>query len=392
MTIGVRGEYLKEKVLKVLLFANTSWYLYNFRLPLACALRDMGSEVVLLSPGEEPYHHLLQEEGFTSLTIPMRRERINPLSEIQTLWQILRVYRHERPEIVHHFTVKPVLYGSFAAHLMHIRRIINAVPGLGYLFSNTSFKANLLRYFATQVYKVILRNTQVIFQNPDDAAHFIQNKLVEPQQSTLIRGSGVDINRFVPTEETRDVPLIVLPSRMLWDKGIQEFVDAAKNLKAKGIQARFVLAGSPDIGNPRSIPLDTLEKWNQEGSVEWWGWCEDMLSVYRAAHIVCLPSYREGTPKTLIEAAACGRAIVAADVPGCREVVQNGYNGLLVPVKESNALAAALHRLIQNPEERFRMGKNGRQLAVDEFSTQRVVAETLNVYNKFGLYPNPVQI
>jgi glycosyltransferase involved in cell wall biosynthesis len=386
----MRGEFLKENILKVLLFANTSWYLYNFRLPLACALRDLGNEVVLLSPGEEPYHHLLQEEGFTCLTISMRRERINPFSEIQTLWQTVHIYRHERPEIVHHFTVKPVLYGSFAAHLIDIHRIINAVPGLGYLFSNTSFKAKLLRNFAIQVYRIILRNTQVIFQNPDDKAHFIQEKLVKRQQSTLIRGSGVDINRFLPTEESQGVPVIVLPARMLWDKGIQEFVDAAKNLHSKELQARFALVGAPDPGNPRSIPLDTLEQWNRDGNIEWWGWCDDMLSVYRAAHIVCLPSYREGTPKTLIEAAACGRPIVASDVPGCREVVQNGYNGLLVPAKDSNALAAALHRLIQNPEERCQMGKNGRQLAVNEFSTQRVVAETLSVYNKVGLYPNPV--
>jgi glycosyltransferase involved in cell wall biosynthesis len=387
----MRGESLKENGLKVLLFANTSWYLYNFRLPLANTLRDLGNEVVLLSPGEEPYHRLLQEEGFCCLTIPMQRARVNPLSEIQTIWQVIQIYRHERPDIVHHFTVKPVLYGSFAAHLIRIRRIINAVPGLGYLFSNASFKAKLLRNFATRVYRIILRNTQVIFQNPDDSSLFIKNKFVEPQQSTLIRGSGVDIDRFLPTEEPLEVPLIVLPARMLWDKGVEEFVDAAISLKAKGILARFALVGNPDPGNPRSIPLDTLEKWNRDGSIEWWGWCEDMLAVYQAANIVCLPSYREGTPKTLIEAAACGRAIVAADVPGCREVVQNGYNGLLVPVNDSNALAAALHRLIQNPEERREMGKHGRLLAVDEFSTRRVVAETLSVYNKVGLSPNPVQ-
>jgi glycosyltransferase involved in cell wall biosynthesis len=378
--------------LKVLLFANTSWYLYNFRLPLANALRDLGNEVVLLTPGEEPYHHLLQAEGFHCLTIPMHRARVNPLSEVHTIWQIYQIYRYQRPDIVHHFTVKPVLYGSIAAHLIRIHRIINAVPGLGYLFSNSNFKANLLRSFTTRVYQIILRSTQVIFQNPDDRALFIQNKLVNPQQSTLIRGSGVDIDHFLPVEEPRQVPLIVLPARMLWDKGVQEFVDAAKILKAKGIQARFALVGNPDPGNPRSIPLDTLEKWNRDGSIEWWGWCEDMLAVYQAANVVCLPSYREGTPKTLIEAAACGRAIVAADVPGCREVVKNEYNGLLVPVNDSNALAAALQRLILNPEERTLMGKNGRQLAIDEFSTQRVVAETLSVYNKVGLDPNPVQI
>jgi glycosyltransferase involved in cell wall biosynthesis len=388
----MRGESLKENVLKVLLFANTSWYLYNFRLPLAKALRDLGNEVVLLSPGEEPYHHLLQEEGFRCLTIPMQRARVNPLSEVQTIWHIFQIYRQEHPDIVHHFTVKPVLYGSFAAHLIHNRRIINAVPGLGYLFSNNNFKAKLLRLFATRVYRIILRGTQVIFQNPDDTALFIQNKLVEPQQSTLIRGSGVDVDRFLPAEEPSDIPLVILPARMLWDKGVQEFVDAAKILKAKGIQARFALVGNPDPGNPRSIPLDTLEKWNRDGSIEWWGWCEDMLAVYHAANIVCLPSYREGTPKTLIEAAACSRAIVAADVPGCREVVKNEYNGLLVPVNDSSSLAAALQRLIQNPEERSRMGKNGRQLAVDEFSTRRVVEETLSVYNEVGLDSNPVQI
>jgi glycosyltransferase involved in cell wall biosynthesis len=376
---------------KVLLFANTAWYLYNFRLPLACALRDLGYQVVLLSPGENPYHELLLKNGFESLTFPMHRKRVNPFAELQTLWQIIQIYRRQQPDIVHHFTIKPVLYGSTAAHLLGINKIINAVPGLGYVFTSKSIKAKLLRAVARFFYMITLQNTQVVFQNPDDLAYFTENKLVQPAQTTLIRGSGVDINRFLPTEEPQGPPVVILPARMLWEKGIREFVEAARTLKTNLVRARFVLVGAPDTGNPRSVPQETLAAWNRDGVIEWWGWFDDMIRIYQGANIVCLPTrYGEGTPKSLIEAAACGRAIVATDVPGCREIVRDRHNGLLVPLNNPGALVTALQWLIEHPEERKRMGLNGRALAVAEFSSDRINSETLRVYNKLGM-PQPVQ-
>jgi glycosyltransferase involved in cell wall biosynthesis len=377
--------------LKVILFANTAWYLYNFRLPLAQALVDQGYQVVLLSPGEEPYHQLLQENGFQCLTIHMQRRRLNPFAEIQTLWKIFQLYRREQPDIVHHFTIKPVLYGSLVGHLLRIRRIINAVTGLGYIFVSESLIAKLLRTVAKFTYRLALQKTLVIFQNPDDLSLFLQMRLVKPAQTTLIRGSGVAVERFLPKEEPPGIPLIILPARMLWDKGIKEFVEAARHFKTKGIQARFALVGSPDPGNPRSVPVEALENWHRAGTIEWWGWCEEMASVYQTAHIVCLPTrYGEGTPKSLLEAAACGRPIIATDVPGCREIVQDGYNGYLISTLDPDALANALQKLIEDPGERQRMGKNGRQLAVAEFALNRVIEETLSVYAKSAEYKQPV--
>jgi glycosyltransferase involved in cell wall biosynthesis len=378
--------------LKALLFANTAWYLHNFRLPLAQALRALGHEVVLVSPGEEPYHQRLQDAGFESIRFPLQRRNTQPVTELVTLWKIYQLYRQHKPDAVHHFTIKPVLYGSLAAHAAGTGTIINAVPGLGYVFITQSLKARLLRVIASVLYRLALRNTRVIFQNPDDQSGFVQAGLVTQEQSHLIRGSGVDVDRFLPAEEPPGETLVVLPARILWDKGVAEFVEAARMLKAEGICARFALAGAPDPGNPSSVPQDLIEGWQGSGQVEWWGWCDDMLHVYHAAHILCLPSFREGTPRSLIEAAACGRAIVTTDVPGCREVVRDGENGLLVPPRDAAALADALRTLIQNPSLRQKMGAHGRQRAVDLFSSERVIAETLTVYNSTGFQTNPLRL
>lgn len=367
--------------MKIILFANTAWYLYNFRLPLALALRARGCQVILASPAEAPYGARLEQAGFESLVIPFQRRGVRPLVELATLGKIIALYRRLRPDVVHHFTVKPVLYGSIAAHLSGVKTIINAVPGLGYVFTAQGAQARLLRGLASALYRLALVNTQVIFQNPDDLGSFVQAGLVNPRQAWLIRGSGVDVDWFTPSEEPQGVPLVVLPARMLWDKGIAEFVEAAAMLRSGGVAARFALVGAPDAGNPSSVEVSQLERWKKQGLVEWWGWCEDMRAVYQAASIVCLPSYREGAPKTLIEAAACGRAVVTSDAPGCREVVQHGYNGLLTPLKDSAALADNLRSLITDAELRRQMGANGRRRAVAEFSLERVLAETLSVYN-----------
>ena len=241
----------------------------------------------------------------------------------------------------------------------------------------------LLRWLIKGFYRRALRGTQVIFQNPDDQELFSRNGLVNRKQVTLIPSSGVDIEKFSPSPEPAGEPLVILPARMLWAKGVNEFVLAAGILRLAGVQARFALIGDTDPGNPEAVPVDQLEKWRKEGIIEWWGWQEDMPMLYRQAHIVCLPSYyREGTPKSLIESAACGRPIVTTDRPGCREVVRHQQNGLLVPVRDSRALAEALKTLIGDAALRKRMGKKGRELAVAEFSLERVIGQTIVVYEK----------
>lgn len=365
--------------MKILLFANTDWYLFNFRLALAEALRTEGHQVVLVSPPGS-YAPRLQELGFRWLRFPLSRRGMNPFTELSTIARLAWLYGHEKPDMVHHFTVKCVLYGSLIAHLLGIETI-NSVTGLGYVFTEREGQQGWLAGLVRGFYRLALRGTFVIFQNPDDQAVFIHSSLVEPGRTALIRGSGVNIERFSPRPEPEATPLIILPGRMLQDKGVEDFVQAARLLHAEGIRARYALIGDSDPENPSSIPPSRLNGWQQEGVIEWWGWRENMEEVYAHASIVCLPSYYgEGVPKTLIEAAACGRAIVASDMPGCREVVRDGENGYLVPPHNPRAVAEALRRLISDPSRRIQMGIRGREIAVNEFSASRVISETLAVY------------
>lgn len=362
-----------------LLFANTDWYLYNFRLAQVQALRERGDEVVLVSP-DGPYGPRMQALGVRWLPFSLARRGLNPFAEIQTVVRLTNLYRREKPDLVHQFTVKCVLYGSLACLLLGIRFIVNSVTGLGYVFLEGGGRRPWLRGFIKSSYRLVLRHTWVIFQNPDDQSVFLESHLVDPKQVALIRGSGVDIQRFSPRPEPSGLPLVVLPGRMLWDKGVGEFVEAARVLQSEGLQARFALVGDSDNENPASVYELQLHEWEKEGVIEWWGWKENMDDVFSQAAIICLPSYREGLPKTLIEAAACGRPIVTSDVPGCREVVRQGENGLLVPAREAGALAKALKDLLQNPETRREMGICSRKIAEKEFSMELVISQTLAFY------------
>lgn len=366
--------------MKIILFANTTWYLYNFRLQLARALKANGFEVVLISPPDE-YAEKIIQEGFRWLAFPFSRRGMNLAAEVGTFFRLARVYRREKPDLVHHFTIKCVLYGSLAAKLTGVRNIVNAITGLGYVFINKRGLAGLIRQPVKLVYRLALAGTRVIFQNDDDRSYFQETGLVRPDQVHLIRGSGVDLDKFQFTEEKRTEYLVVLPGRMLYDKGVAEFVEAARILKQKGSKARFVLVGDTDTENPASIPEQTILGWEKEELVEWWRWQKDMPAVYSRATVVCLPSYREGVPRTLLEAAASGRAMVATDVPGCREVVQDGVTGFLVPVKNSQILADKLKLILEDQGLRQRMGREARRLAAAEFSSDRVIKETIAVYN-----------
>ncbi len=370
--------------MKIILFANTDWYLYNFRLHLAHTLKAEGHDVVLISPPGE-YGPRLKEAGFRWQPFTFSRRGVNPLIEAGTLLRLVNFYVNEKPDLVHHFTIKCVLYGSLAAHRVRVPYVINAITGLGYVFLARNTLASLLRGVVLRLYRQALEGSEVIFQNPDDRDLFEQLDLVKAGQSTLIRGSGIDTNYFHPFPEQGSLPLVALPGRLLWDKGVGEFVEAARRLKETGVRARFALVGNSDPANPASVPLDRLGIWQKEGVVEWWGWQEDMRSVYALAHIICLPSYREGVPRALAEAAACGRPLVATDVPGCREVVSHNRNGLLVRSHDAEALAHALRMLIENPSLRRRMGDEGRRMAEAEFSDDRITAETLAVYRRLGV-------
>jgi glycosyltransferase involved in cell wall biosynthesis len=261
--------------------------------------------------------------------------------------------------------------------------VINAVTGRGAAFAQPGLVGTLLRWALIAACRLAFagKRTKVIFQNPEDLASFVQRGVVPDARAVLIRGAGVDIDVFRPAPVPDGIPIVVLAARLLWEKGIAEFVEASRQLKRRGVACRFVLVGVPDDENPHAVPKDSLERWQAENLVEWWGLRDDMPRVLQSATLVALPTtYPEGVPKILLEAAACGRPIVAADVPGCREIVEHGGNGLLVPPGDAKALADAINELLEHPESRARMGARGRELAVAEFSAARTIAETLAVY------------
>jgi glycosyltransferase involved in cell wall biosynthesis len=368
---------------KILFFVTEDWYFWSHRLPLARAAKAARYQVTVVTRVQE-YGDRIRAEGFKLIPLALQRRGSNPWQELRVIAQLVRIYRAERPDIVHHVAIKPVLYGSVAARFAHVRAIVNALAGLGYVFSSSQWKARLLRPFVKLAYHFLLNraNSRTIIQNPEDQRLLTDAVFLGPDKTVLIRGSGVDVDVFAPAPEPQGVPIIVMACRMLWDKGAREFVQAARLLHSARISARFVLVGKSDAENPTGIPISQLVEWQQRGDVEWWGYRSDMHKVLAQAHIVCLPSYREGLPKVLIEAAACGRAIVATDVPGCREIVRHGENGLLVPARDSGALAEALKQLILDPALRQRMGRRGREIAEAEFSIERINRETLALYRE----------
>jgi len=367
--------------MKIILFANTDWYLYNYRLPLARALLAAGHEVLLVSPAG-PYTARLIEEGLCWQELPLSRRGANPLVELAAILRLRRLYAREKPHLVHHFTIKPVLWGSIAARLAGVKKVVNAVTGLGYVFTTRNAFTLIARPLVRWLYAFCLRDTRVIFQNQRDLDFFIGEGLVQPGQAVLIRGSGVDIQRYRPVPLPAGLPVVLLPARMLWDKGVAEFVEAAGMVNAGVVKARFALVGLPDEGNPSTIALQQIEEWVNNGLVEHWGWRDDMAAVYQQASLVCLPSYGEGLAKSLIEAAACGRALVASDIPGCREVVEPAVNGLLVPPRDAHALAAALQTLINDKNKLEKMGKASREIAVRNFAVEMINCATIQEYNK----------
>lgn len=368
---------------KILFLQTQDYTFWSHRLPFAKAAQEAGYEVVVAAH-ENVHGERIRAEGLRLIPLPWRRSSVNPFYELFLVWKILRLYAAERPDVVHQVTAKPILYGTLAARLSGVPAVVNTFTGLGFVFISAGLKARLLRFAVSLALKIALsaKNSRTIFQNKDDRALFVDGGLIAAERAVLIRGSGVNVEHFTPSHEPEGVPLVVLPARLLWDKGLGEFVAAARELAAAGVRARFALVGEGDGENPAAVPASQLAGWKQEGAVELWGQRSDMREVYAQASVVCLPTYREGLPKALMEAGACARALVAADVPGCREVVVHEETGLLVPARDASELAAALKRLIADAALRRRLGDNARALAVSEFAQERVVEQTLRVYRE----------
>lgn len=370
---------------KVLYFVTEDWYFCSHRLPLAIAAKEAGFDVSVLTRVNN-HGEVIKNAGLRLIPICLARRGQNLVSEANFVRQLISIYRAEQPDIVHHVATKPVLYGSFAARFVGCRNVVNAIAGMGFVFTSNQLKARILRPIISWAYRLLLNRPgyRLILQNPDDVKRFSNSRLIDYKKIELIRGAGVDTKQFAQTTELSTKPTVVLASRMLWDKGVGEFVKAAKILMDEGVSARFVLVGDGDPDNPSVVPEWQLRKWHDAGVIEWWGRREDISEIFAQAHIICLPSYYgEGLPKVLLEAASCGRPIVTTDVPGCREIVRQNVNGLLVSPKNPAALAAALKNLIQDPEKRKRMGVAGRGIVEREFSQEIVIEQTLALYREF---------
>ncbi len=375
---------------KLLFIVNVDWFFLSHRLPIALAAKAAGAEVIVAA-AETGRRAAFETAGIHFIPLALSRQGRNPLREFRSVAAIARLLHYSKPEFVHLVALKPVLYGNLAA-MMVARRVprVNALSGLGFAFSADS-RAQWLRHIVQVLFRIVLRSGRsvTILQNKEDLAAFIRSGLLPEKRAALIRGSGVDLERFRETPPPSN-PVVMLAARMLWDKGVAEFVAAARLLRAKRPGLRFVLAGGPDTGNPKTIPVVQLMAWVDEGIVEWWGHRTDMPSVLAQATIVVLPTYYpEGLPKVLLEAAAVGRPIVATDVPGCREFVVHDVNGLLVPPRDVPALAGAILDLLRDPSRASRLAAAALRVVGEEFTEAIVVARTLEIYESLARQPPP---
>ncbi len=369
----------------ILYLVGEDKYFLSHRLPMARAAQKAGYHVIVACPLGSA-QQAVKNAGFEIYPLEsFDRSSINLLREINALWEIILLYRQLQPAILHHVGMKPVLYGSIAALFSRNVRVINALVGLGYVFISASFKAKLIRKVLTWPLRFLFnqKNATLILQNFDDQQTLMDAHIIKEHKTLLIRGSGVDPNFYthIPAPKlTAEGPIIAFVGRMLIDKGVRELIEASKILQQRKIAAQFFLYGDIDFKNPTSFTAQQMLAWQNQGLINWKGPVQNSLQAYQNCHIAVLPSYREGLPKTLLEAASCVRPIVTTDTAGCREVVEDGTNGFLVPIKDGLSLANALEKLIQNVNLRDDMGQKGRQRVLDHFADDIISEKTYQLY------------
>lgn len=364
---------------KILYLVAEDWYFVSHRLPMARAARSAGYEVHVATRVVECAHQI-ENEGFALHPIAWQRGSINPLQMMAAAIAVRGLYRKLQPDIVHHVAFAPAIIGSLAALGLPMAKL-NALAGLGFVFTSKTAKAQLLRLLAHRLLGFVLKRpgTMVLVQNPDDGA-MVERLGVAKDRIALIPGSGVDIELLTPLTEPDGPFTVAFVGRLLYDKGVEALVRAHEILNKRGVRVRALLAGVPDPSNPASIPEPTLAHWRQRENLVLIGHVEDVRTVWAKAHVAILPSRREGLPKSLLEAAACGRPLIASDVPGCREIARHGVNALLVPPDDPEALAHAIATLMNDPDIRIRFGRASRQIVVADFSSARIADEIVALY------------
>ena len=374
----------REFPLKRLLFVVTEdWYFVSHRLYMATVAVKAGYKVALLSKTSK-YQELIEESGIEVINWSLNRRSRNLISEFKAFREISAVIDRFKPDIVHSVALKPILYSALQLKRKGAYANIYALGGLGFIFSSSKVKAQILRFLLVVILRWVLagERVRVILQNPDDFNLLLRLKVITNDKTRLIPGVGVDTILFSPSPKLHDKPIVLLPARILWDKGIADFVEIANRMKSYEVNVRFVLVGDPDPHNPESVSILQLEEWIKKGVIEWWGHKEEMQNIYQQATIVCLPSYREGLPKSLLEAASCALPIVTYDVPGCREVVIDGINGFLIPLKDENSLLNAIKKLLDDASLCDKFGQAGRELVIRKFSQQKIASETKKIWEE----------
>lgn len=365
--------------MKILFIINVDWFFISHRLPIALEAIKRGNEVHLAC-GVTDKKSYLESLGIKVHPLPISRSSTNLISEAIVFKELWGIVKKVKPEVSHSVTVKGVVYGGIITRLSKVNSRVASISGLGYVFIDNSAKVKLLRFIIKKLYKLALSSdTKVIFQNKSDESIFVDGGIIKSSQSILIRGSGVDLNKFKYTPEPKTVKTVVFLARLLKDKGLIEFCHAAEIVR-KSANARFVLVGDIDYGNPNSITIKELARYVDAGIVEHWGYSKDVELVIPQSHIVVLPSYREGLPKSLLEAAACGRAVITTDVPGCRDAIEPNVTGLLVKAKSITDLARTILKLLNDDLLRNQLGESGRKLAEECFSIDDVVGLHMSIY------------
>lgn len=370
---------------RLLFIINVDWFFISHRLPIALRALEVGYEVHILCTITK-HADYLGDLGFIVHPFDFSRSGKNVIKEISCFYKLYQLVKNLKPDLVHLVTIKPVLYGGIIARILGVPGVVSAISGLGFLFvEREGVKTRFLRSAALILYRFAMGhpNQRVIFQNPTDMNTLVNTGSVQKNKTKMIRGSGVNLFDYPMRGEPDGIPVIIMASRLLKDKGVYEFVAAARIIKEKGINAKFQLVGESDPGNPESVAEDALQAWKIDGIVECLGYRSDIAELFSLAHIVTLPSYyREGLPKVLIEAATCGRPVITTDEPGCRDAIEPGVSGVLVPARDAMALAEAIEDLLSHDERRRKMGYAGRNLAEREFSIENVVANHLDIYRE----------